>query len=600
MNVAEKGPAMFLRTVKARGGGDAVYEYIRLVEPYREDGKNKQRTILNLGRKDQLAPHVGRLLEILTQDDPEPQAVRVEALEPIAASDWGPVLALRALWRELSLDTILDRLEPPSRLKVPLADRAFVLVANRLICPGSEHALAQWLETDYICDRQGRRWTAQWRDDDERCASRSPRVRVHPSQLQRWYRTLDQLYALKSEIEVELYKHLRDLFSLEVDFALYDLTSTYFQGHGPTPLAAHGHSRDQRPRQRQVLVGMVLVQGWPIAHHVFAGNRRDSTTVREVLEDLEKRFRIRRLIFVGDRGMTTAKNLEHLREAQQGYVLGLNRRRSPTVTKYVARATGEWIDCPMGITTSEKTLPPRTRVQEVASDEEGVRVFVVDSEERKAYESAEREKAMARVREKLDKLRLRVETGRLKAPEKIGAAAARILGKNHGQRYYDWQLSDGVFRFFEHPVNLEREKAYEGKWLIQTEEEHLSPLEAVQIYKSLSEVEMAFRHLKDVIEMRPIYHQTEKRTEAHLFVAALAFLLHKAMEKKLKAAGSDLSTPQALQILRSVRVVDLALGSGRTKRSVTRGSVRCAPILKALELTELSPPEAPAGRAEVM
>lgn len=590
---------MFLRTVKARGGGDTTYEYIRLVEPYREDGKNKQRTVLNLGRKDQLAPHLGRLVEILTKDESEPHCVRVEAVEPIAAWDWGPILALRTLWQELNLDTILDRLEPPSRLKVPLADRAFVLVANRLIRPGSEHALAQWLDTDFVCDRQGRRWTPRWRDDEERRSSRSPRVRVELSQLQRWYRTLDQLHALKSEIEVQLYEHLRDLFSLEVDFALYDLTSTYFQGHGPTPLAAHGHSRDHRPRQRQVLVGMVLVQGWPVAHHIFAGNRRDSTTVREVLEDLQKRFRIRRLIFVGDRGMTTAKNLEHLREAQQGYVLGLNRRRNSTVARYVARATGEWIDCPMGITTSEKATPPRTRVQEVASDEEGVRVFVVDSEERNAYERAEREKAMARVHEKLEKLHLRVETGRLKAPEKIGAAAARILGKNHGHRYYDWELSDGVFRFFEHPVNLVREKAYEGKWLIQTEEENLSPVEAVRIYKSLSEVEMAFRHLKDVIEMRPIYHQTEKRTEAHLFVAALAFLLHKAMEKKLKAAGSDLSTPQALQVLRTVRVVDLALGHGRTKRSVTRGSVRCAPILKALGLTDLNPPEAPSGQEKV-
>jgi transposase len=592
---------MFLRTVKARATGETFYEYLRLVEPYRENGKSKQRTVLNLGRKDVLAPHVDRLVEILTEDDPDKRFVRVDGVEPLAAWDWGPLLALRTLWRELDLDNILDRLDPGcDRHSASLADRAFALVANRLIRPGSEHALAHWLETDYVCDRQGRRWKPQWRDDEERRKSPSPRVLVESCQLQRWYRTLDQLHSLKPKIEVQLYEHLRDLFSLEVDFALYDITSTYFEGHGPVPLAAHGHSRDNKPRKRQVLMGVVLVQGWPLAHHVFAGNQQDAKTVPAVLGDLQQRFRIRRLIFVGDRGMTTSPNLEVLREHEQGYVLGLNRRRSATVEQYIHRATGEWMDCPVGICASEKAQPPRTRVQEVPSNEEGVRVFVVDSEERLAYERAEREKAMKRVREALEKLRLRVEEGRLKAPEKVGAAAARILGKNHGHRYYNWEYKDGTFRYFEHPVNLAREKAYEGKWLIQTEEAHLSPVEAVEIYKSLSEVEMGFRNLKDVIEMRPIYHQTAQRTEAHIFVAALAFLLQKALDKKLKAAGLDQSPPVALQALRTVRVVDIQLGNGETKRTVTRGSTRCVPILRALGITQLEPPKPPKDNEEIM
>lgn len=591
---------MFLRTVKVRAKGDTFYEYLRLVEAYRENGQRKHRTVLNLGRKDLLAPHVDRLVELLTGEAPDPGYVRAEEVEPVAAWDWGPVLALRSLWRELDFEAILDRLEPPSDHRVPLADRAFVLVANRLICPGSEHALASWLETDYVCDRQGRRWTPQWREEKQRRRSCSPRVRVELRQLQRWYRTLDQLHALKPQIEIQLYQHLRDLFSLEVDFALYDLTSTYFEGHGPTPLAAHGYSRDKRPRQRQVLMGVVLVQGWPLAHHVFAGNQQDAKTVRAVLEDLQQRFGLRRLIFVGDRGMVTSENLQLLRQHEHGYVVGLNRRRNSSVAEYIARATDEWIDCPVGITASEKSSPPRTRVQEIASDEEGVRVFVVDSEERLAYESAEREKAMKRVGEALEKLRQRVASGRLKASEKVGAAAERILGKNHGKRYYDWEYNNGTFRYFEHPVNLPREKLYEGKWVIQTEEPQLSPIEAVQIYKSLSEVEMAFRNLKDVIEMRPIYHQTALRTEAHLFVAALAFLLQQALEKKLKAAGLDLSPPLALQALRTVRVVDIALGDGQTKRGVARGSGRCGPILKALGITELEPPEPPEGEEEVV
>jgi transposase len=220
-----------------------------------------------------------------------------------------------------------------------------------------------------------------------------------------------------------------------------------------------------------------------------------------------------------------------------------------------------------------------------------VRVFVVHSEEREAYERAQRERAMARVRRRLDALAQRVDKGQIKTAAKVGAAAGRIL--DHGQRYYDWAYEDGVFRVFEHPVNLPREQAIEGKYVIQTEEPSLSPVAAVQLYKELSEVERAFANLKDVIELRPIYHQTDERVQAHIFVAALAFLLHRALEKKLKAAGLDLSATEALTALKSVRVVDIALGDGTTKRSVTRGTARAARILAALGLTEPDPPTPP-------
>ena len=107
-------------------------------------------------------------------------------------------------------------------------------------------------------------------------------VRVALRQLKGWYRTLDQLLERKAEIEYALFLTLRDLFSLKVDLVFYDLTSTYFEGRGPPGIGANGHSRDGKPRNPQVLVGLVLVDGWPIAHHVFAGNRRDAKTVPDV------------------------------------------------------------------------------------------------------------------------------------------------------------------------------------------------------------------------------------------------------------------------------------------------------------------------------
>lgn len=579
---------MFLRIVKAAGGKGVQHEYVRLVENYRLDGKVKQRLVASLGRKDLLLSHLDALNRLLTgtaaSDRPEPVALQ--------AWDWGVMLVARHLWRELGLEQILDRLAGRRR-GAALADRVLALVANRLEAPGSEHGLAGWLDSSFVCDRRGRRFVAQWRSDNERLASKAPRVRVAFSQLQRWYRSLDQLIALKPAIETELFLRLRDLFSLKVDLVLYDLTSSYFEGQGPAGLGAHGYSRDGKPRNRQVLVGLVMVDGWPIAHHLFAGNARDHATVPEVVADLEQRFGLSRLVFVGDRGMISKDNLALLRAHGQGAILGLSRRRSQAAAEAIANAQGPWIECPAGITAREKARPPKTSVQEVESHVPGQRLFVVQSEERKAFEQTQRQKAMARVRKDLEALAERITKGRLKAPEKIGAAAGRILAKNHGRRYFDWSLQDGRFSFFEHPVNFEREIHGEGKYVLLCEGLDLPAVEVVKLYKDLGEVERAFRCLKDVIDMRPIYHQTDPRVQAHIFVAALAFLLHRAIENKLKAKGLDLSADQALTALKTLRLVELEIDGTKTKRCLTQANQHAEQVLTALGLTERRPPDPP-------
>lgn len=280
---------MFLRIVRAAGGKGVQHEYVRLVESYRENGKPKQRVVCNLGRKDLLAAHLDSLNRLLRGEPRSTETVRADDVVATGAWDWGPMLVARHLWRELGLEGIVDALSGGSKPKgLALSERALVLVANRLCAPSSEHGLARWLETDFVCDRQGRRLVPQWREETKRRASGSPRVRVESAQLKQWYRTLDWLQAHKQQMERELFLRLRDLFSLKVDLVLYDLTSTYFEGQGPPRLGAHGYSRDHRPRNRQVLVGLVMVDGWPIAHHVFAGNWRDANTVPEVLRDLSE------------------------------------------------------------------------------------------------------------------------------------------------------------------------------------------------------------------------------------------------------------------------------------------------------------------------
>jgi hypothetical protein len=183
------------------------------------------------------------------------------------------MLVARTLWREMGLEAMLDGRGGGGRGDgQALAERALVLVGNRLCAPTSEHGLARWLETDFVCDGRGRRWVPVWRDDAERRASRLPRVRVELRQLKQWYRTLDQLHARQRPIEQGLYLRLRDLFSLQVDFALYALTSTYFEGQGPpmprgeraavsTGVRGAGRDRGRRvPPDRRVAVQAVSVQ----------------------------------------------------------------------------------------------------------------------------------------------------------------------------------------------------------------------------------------------------------------------------------------------------------------------------------------------------
>jgi transposase len=396
---------MYPRTVRVRSKNGAINEYIRVVEAYRDHGKVKQRVLADLGRTDLLITILPKLQRLLTGEPIDPSEPGVPKV--IDASDWGPVLVVRTLFPQLGLWSILD--QHLGRAKgVPFADRALVLVANRLIAPASEHGLAGWLETDFVCDRQGRRFIPHW--------YQRRRVRIHPRQLDAWYRTLDQLHDAKDRIEVALYHRLRDLFSFQPDLVLYDITSTYFEGAGPVNLATNGYSRDSKPHNVQVIVGVVMVAGWPIAHHVWAGNRLDHTTVMEVIDDLRTRFAFGRLVFVGDRGMVTEENLESITKDKQGFLVGFKRRRNAQLARWLdAVDETKWIDCRCGINAQErKTAPPRTRVQEVPSGVEGMRVIVIDSDERRVSEQTRRQQVMERARAKLEKLKKRVASGGLK------------------------------------------------------------------------------------------------------------------------------------------------------------------------------------------
>ena len=596
---------MFIRSTKVRSSSGDVHEYVRIVASVREDGRVKQKIIANLGRRDTLEAVLPSLIRFLQGEDGA-QKLTSESrpdgpLEALDSSTWGPMLVVRYFFQQLGLWQLLDagrrwsKLLPEEDPNDDWPSRVLALIANRLTCPTSEHGLAAWLETDYVCDRHGNRYLPHWKQQG--------RVRVDLVQLQRWYRTLDHLILNKDVIEVALYQRLRDLFHFQPELVFYDLTSTYFEGQGPA-LAKHGHSRDGQPRKVQVVVGVVMVAGWPITHHVWAGNTRDSKTVEEVVKDLSKRFSFKRVVFVGDRGMVTQANLKALGEAEGewGFLLGVTRRRNPEAEALIDRVRDDaWIECEAGINAREKKGAdrPRTRVQEVSCDREGVRLFVADSDDRRAYEQRMRKKSMERVEAGLKRLQSRVAKGRLKKPEKIGAAAQRVLSRHHGHRYYDWELKDGELRYFEHPLNLAREKKYEGKYLIQTDQGDMTAVDAVAHYKELNEVERGFHTMKDPLATRPIWHRCDRRVKAHIFVAALAFLIDRMLERALRDAQVSLSSTAAWKALQTIRHVRFRV-NGEERTAVTAGSVPARQVLRALGLTELQPPTPPQGGKTAM
>ncbi len=556
---------MFLRAITKQYPSGPV-QYLYLLEGFRDHGRVRQRVVANLGRADLLAPHLDSLIRLLRPYLAQPVGT-LDAVQAPHALTYGPVAVARTLWAQLGVGEILLQHCGPA-----VAERAFVLVAHRLLHPGSEHALAWWLDESFVPDQQGKRILPQW--------EARGRVRVASRQLQQWYRTLDRVGEAKARIEQDVYLRLRDLFGLQVELVFYDLTSTYFEGDGPEGLARYGHSRDGRPRNRQVLVGVVMASGWPIASYVCEGNQGDRDTVESVVADVRTRFAVQRVVWVADRGMVSDDALDAMTQGEDRYLVGLQRRRNPTAQAVLQAATGPW-----------QPLAEGGEVCEVRLLGDPARYVVVRSPQRLAYEQAMRRQSMRRGRDQLRKLQQAVAVGRLRAPEKIGARAGAILTEDHGHRYFAWALTpDGRFRFWVDRAKLRAERRLEGTYLLQTNDPTLEALQAVAAYKDLQTVERAFRCLKDVLAMRPIYHQTARRVRAHLFVAHLALLLGVALEKALRRAGLEMALDTALAALRPVRLVTLEL-DGQQVTVLTKPTPHAQAVLKAVGLSRLPLPE---------
>lgn len=542
---------MFKRISRIKRG-NKVYEYVRIVESYREKGKKKQRVVANLGAVKSLVGKLDNVVDGLREYCKEkfikPGEIKIEE-----APIWGTVLVARKLWNDLDLGEIIRNRCKNGKMKFDIDEAAFVLVASSFINPSSEHGIVWWLDESYVCNSKGERYLPKWRAN----RTKENRVKVEWEQLKMWYQTLDKLLKAKKEIEKDIYLHLRDLFGLKVDIVFYDITSLYFEGEGPDELAEYGKSKDGKSRNRQILLGVVMASGWPVAHHVFCGNTAEVTTLPFVIDDLKKRFQIEKVIFVGDSGFVSRENLNYITKERYKYIVAMKRRHNNETWEVLNKAKKDrWQDC-----------GDNTQVQEVKIGKE-IRYFVARSNERKQYEQQIRLNNMKVTKEALESLKKCVKKGKIKTPAKIGYRVSDILRKLKGYRYFSWEITkEGDFNYWEDPEKMQKEKLLEGIYLLKSNDTAITPVEAVKAYKELSDVEGTFREFKDVLEGRPIWHKTPNRVKAHVFVRALGYLLATALRRALKNNNIYLTVEDAIKALRQITIVDLKL-NGETHQII--------------------------------
>ena len=556
---------MYLRHSTTRKG-DKTHTYWRLVRSIRRGGKVVQQTVAQLGELDaegrakakELARQLtGRaeqceLFEERPRSD-EVIAVRLDHIRLERARGFGDVWLGFTLWRALQMDTLCAELLPPGREAVPWSTMAAILVIARLCEPSSElHIAEDWYRRTALEDLLG--VPSEIINDD------------------RLYRALDQLLPHKSAIEQHLRKRLGELFELDYDLLLYDVTSTYFEGLAKAnPQAKRGHSRDHRPDCKQVCIALVVTrEGIPVGYEVFDGNRTDVTTVEEIVETVESRYGLAGRIWVMDRGMMSAENVAWLQQTGRHYILGAAKSELKKWSRQIADAR-DWNLVREGL---EVKLCPGP---------DGAEMFVLcRSAERGQKEKAMHERFCAHIEEGLKRLERRLERARKPLDRgTLERQVGRLLERNAraASRYTIRFLDDasapsGVRMQWSARTEWDDWARHsEGCYVLRTNVKDWTAESLWQAYIQLTDAEAAFRIQKSDLSIRPIWHQKTERVQAHIFVCFLAYVMWKTLEQWQKRAGLGNSPRTILQELQPIQSTDVVLPTATDPKRELR--IRC-------------------------
>jgi len=563
---------MYLRRCERRKNGK-THTYWALVESVRTAGGSRQRVVAYLGQlKRRERNGWARLGQRLDRKDrpspslfdppayPEPgedlELVRIKGVRLERTRDFGDVWLARGLWRLLGLEDLLTRLMPAGREGVPWPTVAAILVIGRFCEPGSElHIEETWYRRTALEDLLG-----------------VPPGPVHTNRL---YGGLDQLLPLKEAIEKHLKERLGDLFDLEYDLLLYDITSTYFEGAcAGNAMAKRGYSRDSRADCVQVCIGLVVTtDGMPLGHEVFDGNTGDSTTVETMVAAMEAKYGEAQRIWVMDRGMVSEANLAYLRGRGAKYIVGTPKAMLRRFEAYLTEQ--DWQEVQAGV---EVKLVPGP---------EGEEVFILArSADRREKEKAMHARFVERLEAGLRALQAAAESGRLKDVETAGRRLGRLQERYwRAARAFEVRIAP-----IDEPTGKARvsvtwtrredwrqwAEASEGCYLLRTNLIETDPAALWKRYIQLTEAEWAFRIEKDELSIRPVWHQTADRVKGHILVCFLAYGLWKALAQWMRGAGLGDAPRTVVEEFRRIKSGDVVLptrtADGRSGKTVR---VRC-------------------------
>ena len=571
---------MYLRHTTRRKDGK-VHRYWRLVRSVRVGRKVVQQTVAQLGELDaEGRARATALARAITGDrrqsdlfEPgeegdEPIPVRLTRIRLERGRTFGDVWLGWTLWRALGLDEVLERLVPEGREAVPWATMAAVLVLARLCEPSSElHIAEDWYRRTALEDLLA-----------------LPAARVNDDRL---YRALDRLLPHKTALEQHLVARLGELFALDYDLLLYDVTSIYFEGlANGNALAQRGHSRDHRPDCKQVCLALVVTrEGMPLGYEVFAGNRTDVTTVEEIVTAMETRFGMAQRVWVMDRGMTSDENLQWLRATGRHYLVGTPKSELRKWAREIAEAQA-WRQVRDGV-EAKQCLGP-----------EGRETFLlVRSVERREKERAMHARFARHIDEGLERLRRRVQHARRPLDVRgLERQLGRLLERNQraAGRYTiefvpESTAPAGVrLQWTTRPEWDDWARCSEGCYVLRTNVAEWTPDELWRTYIQLTEAEAAFRIHKSDLAIRPVWHQRSDRVRAHILVCFLAYVLWKTLQQWQHRAGLGDSPRTMLGELRRIQSTDVVLptadGRELRLRCVVRPDAAQAALLDRLGL----------------
>jgi len=582
---------------------DKVYENYLLVESVMTPKGPRQRTICSLGhlkprpRKEWLllAQKVETALKgQLTFEEKEPEveeivekakafesqvkrpekdkdddviSIHTDKVEMEKAREAGPVHVGYQFWKKLEMDEILKRAGFSEKTRL----LTLLMVMNRLILPSSEHKMPDWINSTALSDILSVE-LASLNDDA-------------------LYRNLDKLYPRRGIIEALLAEKEKSLFGLDDTIYLYDVTSTYFEGMClSNPQAKRGYSRDKRFDCKQVLVGLVIDRdGFPKAHEIFSGERKDSTTLTEMLDTLERRVGKREgATVVVDRGMAFEDNIDEIKERKYHYIVATRQQeRNQYLDEFEKGGFHELLR-----NTSPTNPAQKKSGVFIKKMEKGNELYVLClSDKRSEKDKAIRESHEKKLLVDLKKLAKRITTGRLKKEEKIYEAIGRIKERYpRVARYYKIEY-DSLTKESSYKENAEKKsiaESLDGSYMLRTDRCDMSDDEIWRTYSLLTRCENAFRNMKSPLCERPVFHQLKRRVQTHTFLCILAYHLLVAIEKTLLDEGIHTSWLTVKDTLKTHQVATVILPTTSGEILKIRKGVNAGPphleIYKSLKI----------------